>query len=56
MDSKSLQVEAAAEQLDRYDEDVWTGLIINWADNRESVSITEVLGSCIEKKKDAWTQ
>ena len=29
---------------------------INWADNRESVSIAEVLGLCIEKKKDVWTQ
>ena len=56
MDSESLQADAAEEQLDRYDEDVWTGLIINWADNRESVSIAEVLGLCIEKKKDVWTQ
>lgn len=56
LDSVTLNREAAEEQADRYEGDPWDELILEWAGIRESVSIAEVLTSCLEKKKDLWTQ
>ena len=47
---------AAEEQADRYEGDPWDVLIVNWIEDRESVSIADVLSMCLEKKKDMWTQ
>ncbi len=56
LDSVELNREAVEEQADRYESDPWDELILEWAGLRESVSIAEVLTSCLEKKKDQWTQ
>jgi predicted P-loop ATPase len=56
LDSVPLNREAAGEQADRYEGDPWDELILAWAENRESVSIADVLSVCLEKKKDMWTQ
>ncbi|MCL4853333.1 MAG: hypothetical protein KJZ78_18405, partial [Bryobacteraceae bacterium] len=56
LDSVDLNREAAEEQADRYEGDPWDELIMAWAEGRESVSISEVLTNCLEKKKDQWTQ
>jgi len=47
---------AASEQSDRYEGDPWDELILKWIEDRESVSIMDVLSVCLEKKKDTWTQ
>lgn len=56
LDSVELNRKAAEEQAERYEGDPWDELILAWAANRESVSIADVLGICLEKKKDMWTQ
>jgi predicted P-loop ATPase len=56
LDSRELNECAAEEQAARYEGDPWDDLICHWVDGRESVSITEVLESCIDKRKDQWTQ
>ncbi len=47
---------AAEEQEDRYEADPWDELIRPWIAGRESVSIAEVLASCIGKPASLWTQ
>jgi predicted P-loop ATPase len=56
LDSAELNKRAADEQADRYEGDPWDELILNWIEDRESVSIADVLSMCLEKKKDMWTQ
>ena len=56
LDSVKLNREATEEQADRYESDPWDDLIVKWIEDRESVSIAEVLANCLEKKKDMWTQ
>ena len=56
LDSPELNKRAAEEQADRYEGDPWDVLIVNWIEDRESVSIADVLSMCLEKKKDMWTQ
>ena len=56
LDSVALNREAASEQSDRYEGDPWDELILKWIEDRESVSIMDVLSVCLEKKKDTWTQ
>jgi predicted P-loop ATPase len=56
LDSVALTRDAAEEQADRYEGDPWDELILAWAACRDSVSIVDVLTSCLEKKKDMWTQ
>jgi predicted P-loop ATPase len=56
LDSVSLNREAAEEQAERYEGDPWDELILEWAAERESVLIADVLSMCLDKKKDMWTQ
>lgn len=56
LDSVALNRDAAEEQAGRYEGDPWDELILAWAEGRESVSIADVLTSCLEKKKDMWIQ
>jgi predicted P-loop ATPase len=56
MDTPELNEMARQEQGSRYEDDPWDELIIRWADGRDSVSISEVLTQCLEKRKDQWTQ
>jgi predicted P-loop ATPase/DNA primase len=56
LDSVSLNREAAEEQAERYEGDPWEELILNWVEDRGSVSIPEILAQCIEKKTEMWTQ
>ena len=52
----ALNQAAEDQQADRYEGDPWDELILRWAEARESVSISEILTGCLEKKKDMWTQ
>ena len=56
LDSRELNERAAEEQAARYEGDPWDDLIRRWVEERESVSITEILEGCIDKRKDQWTQ
>ena len=56
LDSVELNREAAEEQADRYEGDPWDELIVAWVEERDSVSIPDVLMFCLEKKKDMWSQ
>ena len=61
LDTKSLNRDAEQEQEDRLETDPWQELISDWCERqwgygKESVSIGEVLLSCIEKPKDKWLQ
>jgi len=54
---KQFLVEAAeVEQAERYEGGIWDGIIPQWVAGRESVSIDEVLGGCIAKPAERWTQ
>jgi predicted P-loop ATPase len=56
LDTVELNKEAEAEQSARYEGDPWDELILKWAEDRESISVAEVLMNCLEKRKDLWTQ
>ena len=47
---------AAEQQGERYEDDPWDELIANWSETQETVSITEVLEHCLQKRRDQWTQ
>jgi predicted P-loop ATPase len=47
---------AAAEQADRYEGDPWEEVIGRWAEDRQSVSISEVLSRCLDKPQALWAQ
>lgn len=54
---KPFLVEAAeVEQAERYEGGVWDELIRDWVAGRKCVSIPEVLGGCIKKPAEQWTQ
>jgi predicted P-loop ATPase len=40
---------ASNEQIERYEGDPWEGGIARWADDRPSVSISEILEKCLQK-------
>jgi len=56
LDTSELTSAAEQEQADRYEGDAWDGLIEKWIQGRPSVSIDEILSTCIEKPKATWTQ
>lgn len=56
MDTPELSQEAEQEQAARYEDDPWDELIVRWTEGRDTVSVVEVLTSCLEKRKDQWTQ
>lgn len=56
LDSRELNKAAAEEQSDRYEGDPWDEAIASWTEARDTVSISEVLEFCIEKRRDQWTQ
>ena len=56
LESRELNRDAAEEQSDRYEGDPWDQVIAEWVSGRETVSITDVLRFCIEKRMDQWTQ
>jgi predicted P-loop ATPase len=56
LDTRAL-VESAAEEAEaRYEGDPWEDRIAEWVSTRESVTISDVLEQCVEKKRDFWTQ
>jgi predicted P-loop ATPase len=56
LDSKTLSQKVTEQQAERYEGDVWDSLITDWCKNKESVSVSEILERCIEKKKDQWSR
>ena len=56
LDSLELNRQAAEEQADRYDGDLWDEMILRWIEDKDTVSIQEILTGCIEKRADTWTQ
>lgn len=55
LDSMELTREAQEEQAARYEGDPWDEVIMAWVEDRDSVSIADVLAICLEKKKDMWS-
>jgi predicted P-loop ATPase len=56
LETSELVEAAASEQTDRYDGDPWEELIARWAENRASVSISDILSRCLDKPQAQWTQ
>ncbi len=56
LDSVELTREAQEEQAARYEGDPWDELIATWVEERDSVSVADILTFCLEKKKDMWSQ
>lgn len=58
LDSAELQEAADAEQRDRFNEDAWHELIVEWLarERLNSVSVAEVLERCVKKDKGMWAQ
>jgi predicted P-loop ATPase len=56
LNTPELNHQAEQEQADRYEGDPWDQTIFEWLLGRESVSIPQVLESCLDKPKSAWTQ
>jgi hypothetical protein len=48
--------EAMAEQAARYEAHVWRDKIEAWLDDKESVSVAQVLADCLNKPADRWEQ
>jgi len=44
------------EQFARYDGDVWDSMIAEWTRSRDDISVSEVLGDCIKKSPELWSQ
>jgi predicted P-loop ATPase len=56
LDSRELNEQAEDEQSDRCEEDPWQELIAGWVENRDDVSIAEILAQCLDKPKANWSQ
>lgn len=53
---KHLIAAAKREAKKRYVTDPWDEKIENWSEGREAITVAEVLGLCLGKKKEDWTQ
>jgi predicted P-loop ATPase len=56
LDTEELMRSAAEEAQARYEGDPWDEIIGEWISDRENVSVSEVLQSCLNKPKETWTQ
>lgn len=56
IDSLELNAVASEEQQQRYDEDPWQQLIENWVQDRDHVTVNEILNTCIQKLPKDWNQ
>jgi len=56
LDSPELSLAAAEEQRERFDEDPWEPQIATWIEDRESVTIDQILHDCIMKPLKDCTQ
>jgi predicted P-loop ATPase len=56
LDTAELAQMASNEQIERYEGDPWEDVIGRWADDRPSVSISEILERCLQKPQGLWTQ
>lgn len=56
IDSAELGIMAAEEQRQRYDEDAWQPHIGRWVQDREYVTVDQILRDCFEKLPRDWSQ
>jgi predicted P-loop ATPase len=56
LDTAELNAAAEQEQADRYEGDAWEGPITKWIQEKDSLSIDEILTGCLDKAKGTWTQ
>ena len=56
IDSTELGLMAAEEQQQRYDEDPWQAHIGHWIQDREDVTLEQILRDCFEKLPRDWHQ
>jgi predicted P-loop ATPase len=56
LDTEDLMRSAAEEAQARYEGDPWDEIIGEWISDRENVSVSEVLQTCLNKNKETWTQ
>jgi predicted P-loop ATPase len=47
---------ASGQQGARYESDPWEEVLASWIESRTSVSISELLGECLNKPRALWTQ
>ena len=55
LDSIELNAAATQEQEKRFDADPWHESVAAWVEQRESVSVAEVLEGCLDIHKKDWT-
>ena len=55
LDTAELTLAAEQEQADRYEGDAWEGPIATWIEGRDSISIEDILMTCLDKAKGTWT-
>jgi len=55
-DSEVLVEAAADEQQARYEGDAWDERIAKWIGGRETVSVSDVLEMCLQKKTENWAR
>lgn len=56
LESQEIIASATAEQAERYESDPWEDKISYWSEDRETVSVSEILEQCLEKPKFQWTR
>lgn len=56
LDTPELIKAAENQQSERYDDDPWEPLIDGWLEARTDTSISEILGTALQKKPEHWTQ